>query len=127
MARVFRCVSLPRALPLRKMAQLHAKDRGLYFIQPAVPARLAADIFLRLPMVPQGTQTRRAFRGVGYDHARIAARAQILGRIKAKASDVAERTGAPAFVARADGLRAVFDHRQLLLAREFHNWAHVRD
>src|SRR5258708_37957956 len=92
MARVFRCVSLPRALPLRKMAQLHAKDRGLYFVQPAVPARLAADIFLRLPMVPQSAQTRRAFCRVGYDHARIAARASILGRINAKASDVPVRT-----------------------------------
>ncbi len=123
---VFHRVSLPVALPLGKMAKLHAKNRGLYFIQPAIPARLAADIFLGLPVVAQNAQTRRALRRVGHDHARIAARAQILGRVKTKASDVAERTGAPALVARANGLRAVLNHRQALLACELHDWVHVR-
>src|SRR6266436_1994185 len=108
------------------MAKLDAKNRSLYFIQPAIPARLAADIFFRLSMIPQNAQTRRAFRGIGHDHARIAARAQILGRVKAKASYVAQGTGTPALVACADGLRAIFDHRQVLLAREIHDRVHVR-
>src|SRR5689334_4022768 len=98
MPRVFRRVSLAGALPLRQMAKLDAKNRGLYFVQPAIPARLAADIFFRLSMIPQNAQTRRAFRGIGHNHAGIAASAQILGRVKTKASDVAQRTCPPALV-----------------------------
>src|SRR6266446_3134632 len=108
------------------MAKLDAKNRSLYFVQPAIPARLAADIFFRLSMIPQNAQTRRAFRRIGHDHARIATRAQILGWVKTKASDVAQRTGTPALVACANGLRAVFDHLQVLLAREVHDRVHVR-
>src|ERR1700726_2806952 len=108
MPRVFRRMGLPVALPRCKVTQLHTEDRSLYFVQAAIPARLTADIFLCLPVVPQNAQTRRAFGRIGYDHARIAARAEIFGRIKAEAGDISKGTGAPAFVARADSLRSVF-------------------
>src|ERR1700680_298935 len=108
------------------MAQFHAQDRGLNFVKASIPSRLAADVFLRLAMVTQDAQTGGAFCRVGDDHARIAARAEIFGGIKAKASDIAERSGAATFVTCADGLRAVFDDGQMLLAGEFHDGVHVR-
>src|SRR6266404_4504096 len=108
------------------MTQLHTKDRGLYLIQPAIPARLTADVFFRLSVIPQNAQMRGAVGRIGYDHACIAARAEIFRRIKAKARDITERPGAPALVAGADGLRGVFDNWNILFSREFHDRVHVR-
>src|SRR5437899_3018872 len=69
---------------------------------------------------------RCAVSRIGYDHACIAARAEIFRRIKAKARDITERPGAPALVAGSDGLRGVFDNWNILFSREFHDWVHVR-
>src|ERR1700682_641555 len=45
---VFRGVRLASALPIRKMAQLYAQNCRLDFVEAAVPARLAAEIFFCL-------------------------------------------------------------------------------
>src|ERR1700682_1532527 len=59
---VFRGVRLAGALPIRKMAQLYAQNRCLDFVEAAVPAGFAAEIFFRLTVVPQRSNARREFR-----------------------------------------------------------------
>src|SRR6266436_4854692 len=59
---VFRGVRLAGALPIRKMAQLYAQNRRLDFIEAAVPAGLAAQIFCSLAVIPQPSNARREFR-----------------------------------------------------------------
>src|SRR6266849_852681 len=126
MAGVFRGMGLPRALPRGKMAKLDAKDGGLDFIEPAVPAGFAADVFFLLPVIAQKAQAGGALRGIGDNHACIAARTQIFRGIKAEASDVAKRAGAASFVCGADGLRRVLDDRQISPVRKLQNRVHIR-
>src|SRR5713226_7470039 len=108
------------------MAQLDAQDGGLDFIEAAVPARLAAQIFYRLAMIAQGSNARRKFSGIRNDHSRVAVRAQIFRGVKTEAGNVAERAGAPTFVRCADGLRVVFDYWELARFCERDDGVHVR-
>ena len=101
-----------------QMAQLHAQDRSLELVQPAVEAGDVTDVALPPAVFPQQPH---AFRqpGVTRDHrAPVPERPQILGRIKAERSDVADGAGHVAVVGRAVRLRAVFDHRQVVAARD---------
>src|SRR6266851_9619452 len=58
---VFRGMRLASALPIRKMTQLYAQNCRLDFIEAAVPARLAAQIFFRLAVIAQRSNARREF------------------------------------------------------------------
>src|SRR6266550_4676180 len=58
---VFGGVRLAGALPIRKMAQLYAQNRGLDFVEAAVTAELAAQIFCRLAVILQLSNARREF------------------------------------------------------------------
>src|SRR6266576_3542353 len=58
---VFRGVRWTGVRPIRKMAQLYTQNRRLDFVEPAVPAGLAAQIFCRLAVIPQRSNARREF------------------------------------------------------------------
>src|SRR5260370_36376710 len=100
------------------MLELHAQDRGLDFVQTAVPAGFITYIFSSLTLIEQGAQTCFEFFGVSYDHARIAVCAEILRWIEADARNIAERTRPPGFVSRADGLRIVFNDQKTFRPRK---------
>src|SRR5690242_20005592 len=106
---VFRGVRTPRALPLRKVAELYAQNRSLDFVQAAVPTWLAAQVFRGLAVIAQRAETLGKFRRVRNHHPRVAASPKIFCRVEAQACGITERAGAPSFVGRADGLRAVFN------------------
>ena len=90
-------VRLPRRRPFRHMPQLHPQDRGLQFVQPAVPAALRAEILRRLAMIAQRAQPRGQLFVAGDDHSGVAVRAQIFAGIKAQAAEPSHRSGfAPA-------------------------------
>src|SRR5260370_37588538 len=112
---------MPCGVPLWQMLELHGQDRGLDFVQTAVPAGFVTYIFSSLTVIAQGAQTRFAFFGIGYDHARVAVCAEILRWIEADARNIAERARAPGFVSCADGLRAVFDNPKPFRPRERHD------
>src|SRR6266849_640034 len=123
---VFRCVRLPRALPIWKVAQLDAQNGGLDFVQAAVPPGLAAHVFCNLPVIAQRLYPRRKLRGICNQHARIAIGSKIFCGIKTDARRVSQRSSAPAFVTSADGLRVVFDYGKLMRSRKLEDWVHVR-
>ena len=108
------------------MAELHAQNRGLNFIEAAVPSRFGADIARCLSMIAQRAEARVEIGGVRDDHAAIAGRAQIFRWIEADARDVAKRTSSAALVTCADGLRVVFDYRNVALGGDFAERIHVR-
>src|SRR5258707_7409218 len=108
------------------MLELHAQDRGLDFIQTAVPAGLITYIFSSLTVIAQGAHMCFEFFGISYDHARIAVCAEILRWIEADARNIDERARAPGFVSRADGVRVVFDDRKTFRPREREDRVPVR-
>src|SRR6266446_547146 len=59
---VLRGVRSAGALPIRKMTQLYTQNRGLDFVEAAVPARLAAQIFCGLAVIAQRSNAGRDFR-----------------------------------------------------------------
>src|SRR5258708_34650566 len=100
------------------MAELHAQDRGLDFVQTAVPAGLITYIFSSLTVIAQGAQTCFEFFGIGYDYARVAGYAEILSWIEADARTIAGRARSPAFVRCAAGLAAASANQRTLYPRK---------
>ena len=76
-------------------------------------------------MIAERSNASCEFRGIRYDHSRVAVRAQIFCGIETDARGVSERAGAPAFVGRANGLGVVFDHWQLVRFRKGQDGIHV--
>ena len=117
---------LARGGPIRQVAQLYAQDRGLQFVQAAVPPALGAEVAARLPMIAESAQASGELFVVGHDHSRVAVRAQILARIKAQASEASHRAGLPPVIACSDGLRIVFDDGDSVLRGKRKNGIHIR-
>src|SRR5258708_4001437 len=63
---VFRGVRLAGALPIRKVAQFYSQNRCLDFVEAAVPAGLAAEIFFGLSVIPQRSNARRQVPRISY-------------------------------------------------------------
>ena len=62
---------------------------------------------------------------VGGEHAGVAKRAEVLGRIEAEATDCTERAGGLVIEARADGLGGVLDHVQAVALGDLTDGVHV--
>ena len=58
-------------------------------------------------------------------HACVAAAPQILGRVKAEGSSVAQRTCSSPFVGCAVGLASIFDHDQAMLVGQVQDGIHL--
>ena len=52
---------LPPRGPLRQMAQFHAQDRGLQFVEAAVPSAFGAEVLARLAVIAQRAQRAASF------------------------------------------------------------------
>ena len=113
------------ALPLGKVAKLYAEDSGLDFIETAIPAGFAADIFGGLAVVAKGAEARGEFGGIGDNHSSVAVSTEIFCGIEAEAGNIAERTGRTAFVGSADGLGVIFNDAKVMGASEIQNRIHV--
>src|SRR2546422_9092963 len=81
---IARSVGAPRGVPGVQMAQLHAENRGLHFVEPAVPALLFTEVFPAFTVTAKRTQALREFLGVRENHSAVAVCAQILGRVEAE-------------------------------------------
>src|SRR5579872_6469779 len=64
--------------PFFEMLQLHAKNRGLHFVEPAIEADLFVIVLLAAAVRPQSAHALREVCTVGYDHAAVAACAEVL-------------------------------------------------
>src|SRR5690348_4067536 len=120
-ASVFPSMRTARALPLREMPKLDSQNGGLDFIQAAVPTRLAAQVLSRLAVIAQGAEARGKLRRIRNDHSSVAVSSKIFCRVEAQACRIAKGADAASFVHRADGLRAVFNQRELARLREGHD------
>ena len=76
-------------------------------------------------MVAQQLGLVRQRRIIGRDHAAVAEGAEVLRREKAEAAEVSDGAGAAPLVLRADRLRAVLDHVQVVPLGDRHNRIHV--
>ena len=95
------------------MRQLGVQDRCLQRIEARIHPDLVR-IARFVPAILAKTPDARRQLGIGRDHhAAIADRAEILGRIKAEAGDIAEAADPAAAIAGADGLGAVLDDPQI--------------
>ena len=108
------------------MAQFHAQNRGLHFVEPAVPTPLGAQILRCLPVIAQGAQTPGQLFIVGDDHSGVTVRPQILTGVKTQATEASHRACLPPLVCCAERLRVVFDDGEAVLFRHGQNWIHVR-
>src|SRR5579871_3399923 len=80
---------------------------------------------LRSPIAEHAHASGKA--GIFRDyHAAFAIRAQVLARIKAEAAHVTQPAHSLSLICRAMSLRSIFNHPEVVLARNFENWVHVR-
>ena len=78
-----------------------------------------------IAVVTERTCLPAAILVVGDDHAALAAGGEVLGLCKREAAHVADRADGLAFILAADGLRAVLDNVQVMLAGNGHDAIHV--
>ena len=122
----------PLFIPFREVLQFHAQKTGLHRVQPAVVTLDIVVILLGLSVIAQHPASPVDFGIVGGDGSRLAARAQILPRIKAERGRVADRASFfPAIVLAREILRAVrlarvFDQNQIILLDQSANGIHIR-
>src|SRR5439155_4390727 len=99
--------------------RLDREDCRLDRVEPCVDARAGADVTLA-PAIFANFPSRLGERGIRRgDYPGIAERAQILGRIKAEAGDIAETPDGAAAEMGAVTLRAILDDPQAARAGEF--------
>src|SRR5947208_4857512 len=92
------------------MRQANAKHRRLQFVETAVAPTVHVDAILFPPAVlPQRAHAVRQLGVVRRDGTRVAQSAEVLGRIEAEATDVAQAARVCAIAARTVRLGAVFD------------------
>src|SRR5580700_622465 len=110
-------VTAARFVPSLQMAELDVEDRGLYGVQPAVTRLDEMFVLLALAEIAHEAQLVGQTRIAGHDRTAITVRAQILARIKTKASGVAEASDYLTVPARPVRLAGVFDHSQVVALR----------
>ncbi len=143
---------LPRGGPAVEMVELHGQDGRLDRIEAGVDPHHVVNV-LRLGAVDaKEADLLGHVVAVRRDHAGIAVGAEVLRRVEAETADGADGTGAGAgfveslesigfaefvefigfvgsgrreTVLRADGLRGVFDHGEVVLGCEGHDFVHV--
>src|SRR6516165_1923129 len=81
---------LPSPIIRSEIAELGPEDRGLNWIKARVDADPRADMARAPPVFANFTHCRGKARIARHGHAGITERTQVLSRIKAEASDVAE-------------------------------------
>ena len=107
----------PRIIP-REIPELDTEDRGLDRIKPRIDASPSANITFP-PTILANFMQRRGNSGiVGDNHAAIANRTEILGRIKAETPRVAKRARCSPVTARTVALRAILDQTQAMCSGE---------
>ena len=116
---------VPLCVHLVQMGQLHPKQPRLQLVQTAVGPHHVEVVADTAAVVAEGTEFLRQPVVIRQDAATVAESAQPLGGVKAEAAHIAE--GAQRFPVKmsAVGLRAVFDHPQVMLPGDFHYPAHI--
>src|SRR5947208_2671099 len=105
--------------------QLDREDCRLDRVEPRVDARAGADVTLA-PAIFANFPSRFGERGISRgDDSGIAERAQIFGRIKAEAGDVAETPDGASAVMGAVTLRAILDDPQTVPPGEFADYREI--
>jgi hypothetical protein len=107
------------------MAKFHAQDCALKAFHAVVVSTQHVVIFAVLPPVAQHTNRLRIFWIVRRYCAAFAVRPQIFGRIKAKASNVADTSDGAPLVLRTVCLGSIFNNDQSMASRHFHDRIHV--
>src|SRR5947207_1612548 len=108
-----------------QLTELDAKYRGLQCIEAAVITQKDMIVLLTLPVVSQHAHLAGDFFVIGDENAGIPERAKILRGVKAEASDVSQRTGAPAVVTSAVRLTCILYNQKAVFPGDGRNLLHV--
>ena len=123
---IVRRVLLALRRPLMKMRQLYGEQRRLERVQPEVPTDQGVVVLWRGPMTAHHAQARGEDFIMTGQHAAISKAAQVLCGEEAKAPHIARAPGVHAArIARADGLRRIFNKRHIQALTHLLESAHV--
>jgi hypothetical protein len=103
------------------MAQLDGKDGALDRIHAKIETFGDVQVFPLLTPVAQRAHTLGEVGAIRDDGAALAAGAEILSRVEAETTEIAERAGAPATALGAVGLRRILDHGDAVTLGYFAN------
>src|SRR5579872_3224943 len=107
------------------MAEFHPQDCSLKPFHPVVESTQDVAIFAFLPPIPQPANLFRIVWIIGCDGSAFAVCAQIFRRIKAETADISDASRWPPFILCSVRLGCIFDHDQVVSARDLKNWIHI--
>ena len=107
------------------MAQLDSQYGALQTIHSVVVSHQRMLIFSLLAPVTQHAYSVGIVGVVSCDHAALSVRPEILARIEAKATQIADSPNSTTLVLRAMSLRRIFDHNQTMAPGDFQNRIHI--
>jgi len=118
---------------LRQLLHLLDADRRRQLVHPVVQAELyhvidaGHDSLINRAVIAESLDMLDLLHDLGmpaHGHAALSSR-QVFDRVEGEESDIAEQTAGHAFVAAADGQRAVFDNRKTPARRQFVDPVHI--
>src|SRR5436190_15783786 len=115
----------PCLVPLAEIAKLHAQDRSLQCVEPAVESFQDVLVFDALPVVAQQPDLLcKVFTGC-CDCSTVTKRAKVLSRIKTESRNIPQRAAEASFVSGTMRLTRVFDNQNAVRANQFQDRIHV--
>src|ERR1043165_683258 len=108
----------PARVPAPEVREARAQNGSLKLVEAAIDARAFVAVAGGLPVLTKPSKALREHFVVGYHRAAVAERGEVLRRVKAEATQLADRARASPAKLRAGSLRAVFDDVDLALGAE---------
>src|SRR4051812_47151530 len=105
-------------VPALEVRKPRPQDRRLQFVEPAVHTYVDVVIAVGLPVLADSAQTFGELVVVRYDRAPVAERGEVLRRVKAEATEPADRSRDATVQARARRLRAILYNVDAALGAE---------
>src|SRR4030095_601793 len=100
--------------PTVQITKLDAQNSGLNCVEPEVAPQDLGVVPLLKAVIPQHPQPLREFRIIGGNHPAITGSSEVLGGIEAETARISESSGTLSANFGANGLRGIFDYRQLV-------------
>src|SRR6185436_14292678 len=110
--------------PIVEMLQLHAQDRALNPIQPAVSSSKLMLVPCQAAIVGDLARPNCELLVIRAKTSCVTVRAKVFSWIKTEARDVAHRADFFSFVSRAMGLGAIFHYLEIMFASDSHDLIH---
>ena len=115
----------PIVIPSSNVFQLHAQDRGLNGVEPAIPSKFFMNVAARAAVIAKAAHVCRHLRIISCDQSGVPVGAEIFCGIETERRGDAHGSCTLLAPSRTDSLRGILDHSQMKFFRELLESIHI--